>query len=212
MVVTPISADQPANARLVEEAGAGITLVQPDKTSLRAAIKRALTAPEIQPRSDRRRNTDFIIGPSWGLELPIFDQNQAQIAKAKYAYQQAAKLRDSIDRLLTQEVRGAVDQMATNWKVAGSYRNRFVPLAQSNLELSRTSYKAGRASFLSVLEAQRFYLDARRRFIEAMQAAAGTIPVLERAVGAPIGELQSADAGHRAAQPATSQPTTGDRP
>jgi MGT family glycosyltransferase len=53
MVVTPISADQPANARLVEDAGAGITLVQPDKTSLRAAIERALAAPEMRAAAAR---------------------------------------------------------------------------------------------------------------------------------------------------------------
>jgi UDP:flavonoid glycosyltransferase YjiC (YdhE family) len=53
MVITPVSADQPANARLVEDAGAGITLVQPDKTSLRAAIERALAAPEIRAAAAR---------------------------------------------------------------------------------------------------------------------------------------------------------------
>ena len=172
----------------------------------------ALAAPEIQPRSQRRQNTDFIIGPSWGLELPIFDQNQAQIAKARYSYEQASKTLESVDRMMTQEVRSAVDQMATTWKIVGLYRESFVPLAQSSLSLSRESYKAGRASFLSVLESQRFYLDTRRRSIEAVQSAVATIPELERVVGTPIGELQSADAGHPATQPATSRPTTGDRP
>lgn len=48
MVVTPISADQPSNARLVTEAGAGSTLVQPDVASLRAAIEQALVDPEMR--------------------------------------------------------------------------------------------------------------------------------------------------------------------
>ncbi|MCX7304303.1 MAG: glycosyltransferase [Hyphomicrobiales bacterium] len=53
MVVTPISADQPSNARLVEEAGAGSTLIQPAATSLRAAIERALYDPEMRSAAAR---------------------------------------------------------------------------------------------------------------------------------------------------------------
>jgi len=149
-----------------------------------------LTAPEIEPRSERRQNTDFIIGPSWNLELPLFDQNQAQIAKAGYAYQEAVKALDNLERLLAQDVRGAVDRLQTAWRIAGHYRDRFIPLADRNLSLSRESYQAGRASFLSVLEAQRFYLDTRRRAIEAMNDASAAIPELERVVGLPLREIE----------------------
>ena len=53
MVITPISADQPDNARRVEEAGAGTTLVQPDAASLRAAMGRALADPEMRAAAGR---------------------------------------------------------------------------------------------------------------------------------------------------------------
>ena len=69
----------------------------------------SLTAPEIQSRSERRseKGQDVILGPSLGIELPIFDQNQAQIAKAQYALFQANKTLDALDRAVTQEVRSA---------------------------------------------------------------------------------------------------------
>ena len=151
----------------------------------------ALTAPEIQPRSERKRNkrTDFIIGPSIGLELPIFDQNQAQIAKAKFAYTQAVKALEALDRAATQEIRSALDRARTAWRMVRLYQDRFIPLAQSNLDLSREAYQAGRASFLSVLEAQRFFLDSRSRYVEAAERAAITIPTLERTIGLPFSEL-----------------------
>jgi len=53
MVVTPISADQPSNARLVEEAGVGAALFQQDTTSLRAAIERALAEPNMRAAAVR---------------------------------------------------------------------------------------------------------------------------------------------------------------
>ncbi len=171
-----------------------------------------LTAPEIQPRSERRQNTDFIIGPSWGLELPIFNQNQAQIAKAQYARQQAEKTLGSANQRMTQEVRSASDQMATAWRIVNPYRNQFVPLAHSNLDLSRESYKAGRASFLSVLESQRFFLDTRRRSIEALQTAAAAVPELERAVGIPMRDLRNLNSDLPSTRPAASKPAGGNEP
>jgi len=147
-----------------------------------------LTAPDIEPRSARRAGDgqNTLIGPSLGFELPIFDQNQAQIAKARYVYEQSAKTLEALERAVTQEVRGRVDHAVTAWRVAAMYRDKSVPLAESNLELSRQAYEAGQTSFLSVLEAQRFFLDSRSGYIEAARAAAVAIPELERAVGLPF--------------------------
>lgn len=152
------------------------------------------TAPTIQPRSERQRNkrTDIIIGPRINLTLPIFDQNQAQIAKARYAYDQAVKTLEALKLSAVQGIRSAVDQAMTSWRIVRLYEERFIPLARDNLDLSRKSYRAGRASFLSVLAAQRFFLESRRRSIEALQQAANTIPVLERSVGRPFEELMRA--------------------
>jgi cobalt-zinc-cadmium efflux system outer membrane protein len=148
-----------------------------------------LTAPAIEPRSQRRKHTDFIIGPSLDVELPIFDQNQAQIAKAQYAYEQASRMLEALDRAVAQEVRSAIDRTVTASKLVRMVRNRSIPLAQSNLDLSREAYRAGRASFLSVLEAQRFFLETRSKYVGAAQTAATAIPELERTIGLPFPKL-----------------------
>lgn len=147
-----------------------------------------LTAPEIQPRSERQRGRgqDVILGPSLGIELPIFDQNQAQIAKAQYALQQARKTLDALNRAVTQKVRSAVDRAMTFWSLMQVYRDQSIPLAQRNLDLAREAYRAGRASFLSVLEAQRFFLETHRAYVETSQTAATMIPELERLIGLPF--------------------------
>lgn len=150
-----------------------------------------LTAPEIQPRSERQseHGQNTIFGPSLGIELPIFDQNQAQIARAQYALQQARKTLDAVDRAVTQEVRGAADRALTTWRLMQKFLEQSVPLAQSNLELSREAYRAGRASFLSVLEAQRLSLETRSGLVGAAQAAAIAVPELERTIGLPFAKL-----------------------
>ena len=165
----------------------------PADTARASIANGGLTAPGIQPRSQRRseRGQDTIFGPSLDVELPIFDQNQAQIAKAQYALQQAYKKLDAVDRAVTQEVRGAADRALTAWKLMGMFRERSIPLAQSNLDLSREAYRAGRASFLSVLEAQRFSLETRSGLVAASQAAAVAVPELERTIGLPFAKLMA---------------------
>ena len=148
-----------------------------------------LTAPDLGSRSPGGRDTEYSTGPSISLELPIFDQNQAQIAKAQYASRQARKMLADIDRRVVREVRGACDRAATAWELADLYETEALPLAQRNLELSRRAYQAGKTSFLEVLAAQRFFLQARSKYVELQHAAADTIPDLERAVGRPFDEL-----------------------
>lgn len=148
-----------------------------------------LTAPEIQPRSERDQDTEFVIGPSLSLELPIFDQNQAQIARAQFAFEQAVKTRVVLERALVQEVHGVLDRAETNWRLVRMYRERSLPLAQENLELSQEAYRLGKASFLSVLEAQRFLLSSRRDYVNALGEAAMTLPELEQAVGRPLADI-----------------------
>jgi outer membrane protein TolC len=57
------------------------------------------------------------------------------------------------------------------------------------MELSRDSYRAGKTSVLSVLEAQRSLLAARLGRARAMESAATAIPELERVVGLPMGVI-----------------------
>ncbi|BCG89171.1 glycosyl transferase [Mesorhizobium sp. 113-3-9] len=64
IVLTPLNADQPENARRVEAAGAGIALPNPDTTSLRAAIERALADPRIRAAAGRIAHE---IGTMWSI-------------------------------------------------------------------------------------------------------------------------------------------------
>jgi cobalt-zinc-cadmium efflux system outer membrane protein len=131
----------------------------------------------------------FMAGPSIEAELPIFDQNQAQIARAAYAYQQAARTVDALERAVAQEVRGAVDRTVTAWKLAELYRDGVVPLATSNMALAREAYQTGKVSWLSVLEAQRTLNTSRSRYVEAVRDAATSGARLEQAAGAPLARI-----------------------
>lgn len=155
----------------------------------------ALTAPDIQSRSqrdqERRQEIDAIFGPAFSLTLPIFDQNQAQIARARFSYEQAVKQVDALERSIVQEIRQSLDQAKTAAEILRFYEGSLLPQARSNLELSRTSYEKGATSILIVLDAQRSLLTARRAAVTARQTGATSLAELERVTAQPIGTLRT---------------------
>lgn len=153
----------------------------------------SLTAPEIQSRGqrdiERNQEIDSFFGPAFNLTLPIFDQNQAQIAKAKFLYEQSLRQLDALERSVVQQVSQGVDQAETARRVAEYFRGKLLPQAQSNLDLSRESYKAGRASLIVLLDAQRVLLSTRRDAIAAQRDSAVALAELERLVSKPLASI-----------------------
>lgn len=152
-----------------------------------------LTAPEIQSRGQRQQERSQeisnIFGPAFNLTLPIFDQNQAQIAKAKLQYEQSVAELDALERVSSQQVRQAVDQSATTQKIASYFREKLIPQANESLELSRRSYEVGRASIIVLLDAQRVLLATRRESVVADRDHSIAIAELERVTARPYSAL-----------------------
>jgi len=132
---------------------------------------------------------DTQLGPGVRLQLPIFDQNQAQIAKAEYRHAQALRRLDALNVRIDQQVRGAFEQHALAADTARLYEDELLPLRRSSLELARESFAEGKTGFLSVLEAQSRLLAARREYVERLESLAVSIPALEAACGRPLAEL-----------------------
>lgn len=170
-----------------------------------------LTAPDIESRGQRQlaksQEIEAILGPSLSLTLPIFDQNRAQIAKARFAYQEASALLDALERGIAQETRQALDRATTAGGVATLYATDVLPQARETLELSQSAYQAGNANILTVIDAQRSLLETQRAYVTAMQSAANAMVDLERATARPIGALLQSNAP--ATQPTSSRPAQG---
>jgi cobalt-zinc-cadmium efflux system outer membrane protein len=170
-----------------------------------------LTAPEVQSRGQRRlersQQIEAILGPSLSLTLPIFDQNQAQIAKARMTYLEAKALLDRLERSIVQQTRDAADRLVTAWDVVTLYEQEVLPQAQVTLDLSQATYQAGQTTILNVIDAQRSLLEIRRGNLAALQDAAAALAELERATARPATELFGPTVP--AIQPAETQPSDG---
>jgi len=170
-----------------------------------------LTAPEIQSRGQRQmeksQRIEAILGPSLSLTLPIFDQNQAQIAKARMSYLASKAMLEGLARSIIQETREAADRLVTAWNVATLYQKEVLPQAQETLDLSQATYQAGQTTILNVIDAQRSLLETRRANVAALQNAAAAVAELERTTARPASELFRDTAPSK--PPTTTQPSDG---
>lgn len=170
----------------------------------------ALTPPSLMPRESQ--GTDTIAGPTLSLELPLWDQNQAQIAKADRLLEQARQRRDALLVAVAQDIYASLARLRTATENAAFYRTEFVPTAERNVLLAQEGYRVGRVPFLSLLEAQRAYLTTRLSELEALQAAAVAEIELERVTGRPADALRhAAQSMDETPEETTLGPVTGER-
>jgi cobalt-zinc-cadmium efflux system outer membrane protein len=164
------------------------------------AAKNAALAAEARVEAERRkalrvvnvggvRDAEDRTGPALGVELPLFDQNQAQIAKAVYLSQQAGKQLEALVQELTQDTRATYARARNAWETTRFYQQQLLPLREGSLELSREAYRYGRASVLQVLDAERRLLEARAGYLEALQTSSTALVDLERVTGQPAAQL-----------------------
>jgi cobalt-zinc-cadmium efflux system outer membrane protein len=163
-----------------------------------------LTPPNLMPRE--AQGTEVIAGPTFGFELPLWDQNQAQIAKADLAVEQAVQMRDALLVDVVQDIHSRLARARTAAENAVFYRDQQLPATERNVSLSGEAYKAGRVSFLSVLEAERTYLAAKSGYLEALEHAAVATIELEQVTGRPASVLLSAQGWNETTYP-TVMPT-----
>lgn len=174
-------------------------LAERHRLDLQAARKDVEAAANALPLERRRRLRNLsggmalesegggvTLGPAVELELPIFDQNQAQIAKAEFRYAQAQRRLEGVAAQVLQQVRGAYERYAAAQETAQLYRTELLPLREESLELARESFAAGKTGFLSVLEAQDRLLATRRDYVGLLESVALSAPELEAACGRPL--------------------------
>jgi len=171
------------------------------------SVKKAVEASELAVPLERRRvwrnlsgglafeseGGVLALGPAIDLELPIFDQNQAQIAKAEYLYAQNLRRLEGVAAQVSQQVHGAYENFLLSQEMARLYRTELLPLGEESLDLARESFAAGKTGFLSVLEAQDRLLQTRREYVDRLEAVALSIPMLEAACGRPLDYLLDLD-------------------
>ena len=134
---------------------------------------------------DTEKDTDGqrVTGPTWQLELPIFNRGQGRIAKLQAELRQAERRLESEAVAIRAEVREARDRLIANRDVAIYYRDQLLPGRKKILELTLTHYNAMLKSPYDLLLAKQNEISAERGYVAALRDYWTAHADLERAVG-----------------------------
>jgi cobalt-zinc-cadmium efflux system outer membrane protein len=134
---------------------------------------------------DTEKETDGqrVTGPTWQLELPIFNRGQGRIAKLQAQLRQAERRLESEAVAIRADVREARDRLIAKRDLATYYRDELLPGRKKILELTLTHYNAMLKSPFDLLLAKQNEISAERGYVGALRDYWIARADLERAVG-----------------------------
>lgn len=120
---------------------------------------------------------------SFSIPLPIFDRNQGEIARTRFALTQSQEnAKAATDAVLT-DVHNNYEAFATNQKIVQLYLSGYLKQAQDSRDISEYAYKRGAASLLDFLDAERSYRSTQLSYRQALASYLISIEQLKEAVG-----------------------------
>jgi cobalt-zinc-cadmium efflux system outer membrane protein len=119
----------------------------------------------------------------FSMELPIFDRNQGEIARTRYAITQSDETAQEAKETVLTDVRSAYESLATNQQIVQLYLNGYLKQAQDSRDISAYAYQRGAASLLDFLDAERSYRASQLGYRQALAAYMVALEQLRQAVG-----------------------------
>jgi outer membrane protein, heavy metal efflux system len=126
------------------------------------------------------------VGPNASLELPIFDQKQAAVAKLEAELRAAIARKNELRVNIRSEVRDAQNRLTTARAVVERYAKVVLPLREHVVSLSQEQYDAMLIGTYQLLQSKQNQVSAYRELIEALRDYWLARANLERATGGAI--------------------------
>jgi outer membrane protein, heavy metal efflux system len=117
------------------------------------------------------------------MQMPIFDRNQGEIARAAFAITQAQEQERFANGQVLTDVRDAFENLRTNEQIVGLYRSGYLNEAQQSRDISEYAYRHGAASLLDFLDSERSYRATQLAYRQALASYLLALEQLREAVG-----------------------------
>ena len=119
----------------------------------------------------------------FNIQLPIFDRNQGEIARTRYAITQSQEQASEASQQVMTDVVDAYEALRTNDQIVQLYRGGYVDAAQKSRDISEYAYKKGAASLLDFLDAERTYRTNQLAYRQALASYMTALEQMRQAVG-----------------------------
>lgn len=116
------------------------------------------------------------------VPLPVFDRNQGEIARTRYALTQAEEQERSAGDTVLSDVSNAYEAVRSNDEVVRLYTSGYLQQAKDSREISEYAYKRGAASLLDYLDAARSYRATQLAYRQALASYMTAVEQLKEAM------------------------------
>ncbi len=117
------------------------------------------------------------------MQMPIFDRNQGEIARAGFAITQAQEQARFANGQVLTDVRDAFENLRTNDQIVGLYQSGYLDQAKQSRDIGEYAYRHGAASLLDFLDAERSYRATELAYRQALASYLLGLEQLREAVG-----------------------------
>jgi outer membrane protein, heavy metal efflux system len=117
------------------------------------------------------------------FQIPIFNRNQGEIARTRFAITQADELRLAASDQVMTDVAEAYEGVRDNDQIVVLYRSGYLDEAKLSRDISEFAYKRGAASLLDFLDAERSYRAVQLGYRQSLASYLTAVEQLREAVG-----------------------------
>jgi cobalt-zinc-cadmium efflux system outer membrane protein len=119
----------------------------------------------------------------FNIDLPIFDRNQGEIARARYAITQAEQQAIETAQQVNTDIVDAYAALHSNDEIIQLYLGGYVEQAKQSRDITEYAYKRGAASLLDFLDAERTYRANQLAYRQALASYMTALEQMRQAVG-----------------------------
>lgn len=126
---------------------------------------------------------NLTVEPGFEVEIPIFNQNQGQIARAKAQLQQATRQYQALRQDIVLQVRQAYTRYISAYEQFDLWNSEIIPSLQNKVEQTSKSFEIGQVSYLTVLEAKQKLIEAKVQLAESTASLLRNAAELNYSIG-----------------------------
>jgi cobalt-zinc-cadmium efflux system outer membrane protein len=140
---------------------------------------------------DEEDDTIYLVGLS--IPIPLFDRNQAGIARAAAEVDQQAAALSAEKKRLLKDLKIAYQTLKTAYQQVNTIKTDILPAAQRVLDAVKEGYREGAFSFLDMLEAQSTLYESHESYVQSLGKYHIAVIDLEKVLGRNLSSFNCSD-------------------
>jgi cobalt-zinc-cadmium efflux system outer membrane protein len=162
--------------------------VEVEKRRLDLAKAERIPNLALQAGVDFNSPNEFSVGPRGqiGVSLPLFYHGQGEVAQSSARLGFVQMWLQALRANTSAEVVAAYFDHGAKVGQAQQYQQKILPQTVRLEEMAEDSYRSGKSSLLTLIDAQRKLNETRVAYLDSLLAAQNSFAVLEEVVGTPL--------------------------